>query len=202
MAMKHFLVPLLLGCALVGRAEEETPSRQAEVARTVKGTVVDETGASAGERTVKKGDVFEVASEAVGGVTLREGDTLIKVPADSVKVTEFDSDEALGSPLRIVSAKLGFLNDRRYEVKQEIKKLVNKQLDKGPITANSPVVIPVADTLLRSRARAATYTSRTDANGRTIVYRRPERLYLLVTYEFEGKRSEKSGREGETIKIP
>jgi hypothetical protein len=199
--MKKLLIPILCGFSLTSFAEEET-SKRGELIRSLKGTEVDESGNSKGEVSVMKGESYEVASEGVGSVVLRNADKLIKVPSEAVKVTDADDDDAVGSSLRIVSAKLGFLNDRRYEVKQEIKKIVKKHLDRGPITTSSPVEIPISDLLLRAKAKAATYTSRQQPNGTVTVYRRPEKLYLLITYEFEGKRMEKSGKEGTTIKIP
>lgn len=201
--MKYFLFLAACLFAATPLSAEDPAARQAEVTRSVSGNILDEKGFSKGTVSLKKGDVFEVAAESVANVTLKDGEKLIQAPGDAVKITEVSDDEAVvGSSLRIVSAKMGFPNDREYEVKQEIKKLIKKRLDKAPITAAAPLEIRVTDELLRAKAKAATYTSRTNSNGYTVVYRRPGSIYLLITYEFDGKRLEKVGKEGNTISLP
>lgn len=199
--MKRLLFLIICGLSLTCRAAEEEPDKQAEAVRSVSGTLVDEKGASKGTISIKKGDVFEVASVGMGSVTLRDGENLIKVPGDSVKVTEAEGDELLASSLRIVSAKMSFPNDRRYEVKQEIKKLVKKHLESGPITPESPLKIQVTDRFLRAKAGSVMYYFLKNANGDLVQYRKTG-LFLTVTYEFDGKRLEKTGGENSTITLP
>lgn len=184
------------------RAEEAAVVKQAELLRSVSATALDEKGFSKGQVTLKKGETYEVVSESISDVTVKNDATLIKIPKDAVKVTETQAgDAAFGaSPLRIISAKLGFPKDRQYEVKEEVKKVIKDRLERGPITAAQPVEIPVSRELLRIKARFLneTYT----APDGTIRQVQKGPLFLTITYEFEGARQEKQAMEGSRISLP
>lgn len=182
-------------------AAEESKLKQAEIIRSVAGTALDEKGFSKGSFSVKKGDTFEVTAESISDVTIKTDSGLVKLPKDAVKVTELAEGEAIaGSPLRIISAKLGYAGDRDYEVKEEVKKIIKKRIATGqPITAAAPVQIPVTQDFLRARAAQVTMVP-VDANGQPM--RRSGPLMLTITYEFEGKRNQMSAAEGGNIQLP
>ncbi len=203
MNTKFLAILFLLAGIGAAFAEEEAKVKQAEVIRSVSGTSLDEKGFSKGSVPVKKGDTFEVSAESISEVTVKTDSGLVKLPKDSVKITEVAGSEAItGSPLRIVSAKLGFPGDRDYEVKEEVKKIIKKRIAAGqPITATSPVQIPVTQDFLRAKAYQAT-TVTSDVGGQPTLMRRSGSLVLTITYEFDGKRDKKSAMEGGNIALP
>lgn len=168
----------------------------AEVTRTTNGQILDEKGFAKGSASVRKGDSFEVFSEDISSVTVKDEGELIKIPKDAVRISEGAAYKTeLGSKLRIVSAKMGFGGDRKYEVKEEVK----KRLPKGPIAA--PVEFLVSDDLLRSRAHAVnTVTGVID--GDTVTFKSRGPLILTITYEWEGQRLVKEAAEGSHMKLP
>lgn len=144
----------LFGSHLV--AQEGGKKYQAEILRSVSGRNLDDKGFSHATVPLRKGMILPLLGQSFSDVILDFDGVRIKVGRDDVRLSEAKATDEEGVRgagfLRVVSAKYGRAGDRKYDVKEEIK----KRLPEGPIAG--PVEILVSDALLRSRASSLTQT--------------------------------------------
>jgi hypothetical protein len=195
--MKNILTFLVL-VALLGtvRAEEtveKTTKYRGEILRSVSGSVLNEKGFSSGTEKLTKGESFPVVSQTLADVTLDVGGKTVRVAKSDVLITEDTGSAEGGNFVRIVSAKYGLPEGTKWEVKEEVKKL----MPPNPLT--KPAQIPVTDSLLRSKA--GTMVSVKIVNGQKIISQRND-ASLKITYEVDGVRKEKTVMEGGTLTLP
>ncbi|HEY5742318.1 MAG TPA: hypothetical protein VIS99_07235 [Terrimicrobiaceae bacterium] len=186
----------LLGSYLV--AQEDTKKYEAEILRSASGHVLDDNGFSQGTVPLRKGMILQVLEHSFSDVILDFDGQRIKVQKSDARLFEAkatDEESAGGTGvLRIVSAKYGRAGDRKYDVKQEIR----KRLSEGSITG--PVEILVSDALLGSRAGFLVQTG--VLQGNRVILQRDTPCILTITYEYNGARFTKEVREGHDLVLP
>ena len=168
----------------------------ATVKRSTSGQKLDERGFGAGSVALQKDMTYPVEKQDMGSVTLRDGDTLIRVTKSDVDLSE-DDGSAEGGFFRIVSANYqATTGGTRYSVKQEIQ----KQIPKGRFTEQ--VRILIGDYLLRARAQEVNIQYGTIDGNNNVRLQAPKVMMLTINYEYDGKRYTKQVAEGDYLTLP
>jgi hypothetical protein len=177
--------------------EPDQPQYIATIKRSTSGQKLDERGFGAGSVSLQSGMIYPVEKQDMGSVTIRDGDTLVRVNKSDVDLAEDDGSTSGGGFFRIVSANYrATTGGRRYSVKQEIL----KRIPKGPIT--QPIKILIDDHLLRARAQEVNIQYGTIDGNNNVRLDAPKVMMLTIVYEYEGKRFTKEVTEGNYLILP
>lgn len=195
---------LLVASIPYSSAQETAPSPSptepelvATLNRSASGKKLDEKGFSSETVTLQKGMTYPVEKQELNTVTLRDGDTLIKVNKPDVDLSEDDGTLLEGGPLKLISAVYWDIGGSvRYSVESELRRL----LPKGRV--KEPKQILIGSYLLGARAsEVTTQFGKVDENF-NIRLQAPKKMALDVVFEYEGRQIEKTIREGEFLTIP
>jgi hypothetical protein len=168
----------------------------ATIKRSISGQKLDNRGFGAGSIPLQAGMTYLVENQDMGFVTIRDGETLIRVNKSDVDLSEDDGSVAEGGFFRIVSANYqATTGGKRYSIKHELL----KQIPKGRLT--EPIKILIGDHLLRARAQEVNIQYGT-IHGNNVRLAAPKVMMLTIVYEYDGRRLQKQVYEGDYLTLP